>query len=391
MSRLLISLIFPLRIAAAAQVSLFHFTIILNTKWRFITLVLILLYSGNIRSQTNDKILSQQEFISLVLMYHPMAKQADIIAEQGKAELTVARGGFDPTIQADFIRKSFDGTNYFSLFESELKIPAWFADVKAGYDYYYGSFINPENKIPAEGQSFAGISLPLLRDLITDKKRTALRQARLFRDASVQERILMLNDLLFDAIQAYYEWLYDYNSVKVYENAVKLAQDRLEFTRKSVIFGDRPAIDTVEALTQLQLRLYELNDARTNLRNALLNLSNYMWTESGVPLVFDSTISPAPIPNDWLEQSITMQQAEELVANARSSHPLVLFYNYKLLYAKAERLLKAQSILPRLNASYFLLSREIDFYRNPEFTAMRNNYKLGLSFSMPLSFTFKRV
>ncbi|MCS6819008.1 MAG: TolC family protein, partial [Chitinophagales bacterium] len=358
MSRLLISLIFPLRIAAAAQVSLFHFTIILNTKWRFITLVLILLYSGNIRSQTNDKILSQQEFISLVLMYHPMAKQADIIAEQGKAELTVARGGFDPTIQADFIRKSFDGTNYFSLFESELKIPAWFADVKAGYDYYYGSFINPENKIPAEGQSFAGISLPLLRDLITDKKRTALRQARLFRDASVQERILMLNDLLFDAIQAYYEWLYDYNSVKVYENAVKLAQDRLEFTRKSVIFGDRPAIDTVEALTQLQLRLYELNDARTNLRNALLNLSNYMWTESGVPLVFDSTISPAPIPNDWLEQSITMQQAEELVANARSSHPLVLFYNYKLLYAKAERLLKAQSILPRLNASYFLLSRE---------------------------------
>jgi outer membrane protein TolC len=347
-------------------------------------------YVSSAAQDTTAKVLSQQDFLNLVLKFHPVAKQAAIVAQQGRAELTVARGAFDPTIGSDYLRKTFDGTNYYSLFESELKIPVWWGEVKAGYDYYYGSLINPENKIPKEGQTYLGISLPLLRDVITDRRRTALRQARLFRDASEQQRILMLNDLLFDAVVAYNDWLFAFNAVKVFENAVQLAEDRLVFTRKSVEFGDRAAIDTVEALTQLQLRQYELNDAKTTLQNSILYLSNFLWTEKEDPLIISNDIQPEKINKDLFDQPLSLLQAEEMASQVGTQHPLVLFYNFKLQQVKAERLLKGQNLLPRLNASYHLLSREFDFYRNPEFTAMRNNYKLGVTFSMPISFAQSR-
>lgn len=348
--------------------------------------------SSNLHAQDSTAVatMSQQDFLNVVLRYHPLAKQAAIVAQQGRAELTVARGAFDPNINTDYIRKTFDGTNYYSLFESEIKIPVWLGEVKAGYDYFYGNYINPENKIPAEGQSYLGISIPLLRDLITDKKRTALRQARLFREASEQQRAIMLNDLLFDAVKAYNDWLFAANAVKVYENAVQLAQARLNFTRKAVEFGDRPAIDTTEALTQLQLRQYELNEAKTTLQNSILNLSNFLWTENDEPLIIVSNLQPSKIDETQINQPLSLLQAEELANQASTNHPLVLFYNFKLQQVKAERLLKGQNLLPSLNANYNLLSREIDFYRNPEITALRNNYKFGLSFSMPLSFTQAR-
>lgn len=342
------------------------------------------------QDSTSIGTMSQQDFLNVVLKFHPVAKQAAIVAQQGRAELTIARGAFDPNINSEYVRKTFDGTNYYSLFESEIKVPIWLGEVKAGYDYFYGNYINSENKIPKEGQSYLGISLPLLRDLITDKKRTALRQAKLFREASEQQRAIMLNDLLFDAVKAYNDWLFAANAVKVYENAVQLAQDRLNFTRTSVQFGDRPAIDTTEALTQLQLRQYELNEAKTSLQNSVLNLSNFLWTENDEPLIIVSNIQPSKIDETLINQPLSLLQAEELASQVGANHPLILFYNFKLQQVKAERLLKGQNLLPRLNANYNLLSREIEFYRNPEITALRNNYKFGVSFSMPLSFTQAR-
>jgi hypothetical protein len=61
----------------------------------FILSILILLSIG---SRANDTLryLSEEEFIQIVRIYHPVAKQAQLLVDRAKAELTASRAGFDP-------------------------------------------------------------------------------------------------------------------------------------------------------------------------------------------------------------------------------------------------------------------------------------------------------
>ncbi len=362
----------------------------LLTTHHSLLIAFILFFNCSTTAQDSTYALSPNDYLNIVLRYHPIAKQADLIRKQAQAELELARGGFDPTIGSSYDRKTFDGSNYYSLFNSEIKIPSWIGEVKAGYDNYYGININPENKLPREGLSYFGLELPLLRDLITDKKRTALRQAKLFREASEFQRANQLNDLLFDALQAYYNWASAYYTVNVFREALNVANARLDFTRKTVEFGDRAAIDTVEALTQVQSREFDLNEAQLQLNNTTLLLANFLWYENDEPLLISNKVFPSALDDDFITDDISLQQAEELSTQVRGNHPLLQAYRLKLKQLVVERKLKAQNILPRLNAGYNVLSREVDFFRNPEIAAMRNNYKFGITFSMPLSFTQSR-
>ena len=169
-------------------------------------IMFFLSWNVNIAQIDSLRTFTLAEFLTIVKAYHPLAKQADIVTDKAKAELLIARGGFDPMIYSDYDRKVFYGNNYYSFFGSEIKIPGWYGvEVKAGYDYTYGSNINPSDYIPKTGLAYVGISVPLLKGLFTDKKRADLQKAKLFVSASEQQRILMLNDLLFDAVKGYYE------------------------------------------------------------------------------------------------------------------------------------------------------------------------------------------
>ena len=209
------------------------------------------------------KKLSAAEFIEIVKAYHPVAKQANLLTERAQAELLIARGGWDPLIKSEYDRKTYDGANYYSYFENKITVPVWYGiEVNAGYDYVYGGNVNAENKLPKDGLGYLGISVPLLKNMLIDKQRATLRQAQIFRDASVQQRLIILNNLLYDALKTYYDWSYSYNELQIYNQAVQVADIRFKATVQSNLLGDRAAIDTTEALTQLQSRQYQLNEAR---------------------------------------------------------------------------------------------------------------------------------
>ncbi len=334
--------------------------------------------------------LSAKDYMSMVLKYHPVAKQADLLTERAKAELLIARGNWDPLISSDYNRKTFDGKNYYSLFESSLKVPLWIGEVKAGYDYYYGINLNPQNKIPAEGLSYFGISLPVLKDLITDKKRTGLRQAKIFREASEQQRLDQLNDLLYEALSAYWNWAVQSQSIAIHNAALNNATLRLNYTKKLVEFGDRPAIDSIEALTQVQTRQFQLNETMLMYNNSALGLSNFLWYENDEPFLLPATAKPTVLDSLLLQTPLTALAFDELLNNLAQTHPALAAYRFKISQLKADLLLKKQNILPTLNAQYNILSKELDFFRNPELQAVRNNYKFGVTFVMPITFAQSR-
>ena len=102
----------------------------------FIFILLILSCLFSFAQQT----LSLEEFLRLVRTYHPVAKQAALGVELAKAEVTSARGAFDPRFSNGTSRKEFDGLLYYDHQISEVKIPTWFGvDVVAGVESLDGN------------------------------------------------------------------------------------------------------------------------------------------------------------------------------------------------------------------------------------------------------------
>ncbi|MGV3642549.1 MAG: hypothetical protein ACO1NZ_18650, partial [Adhaeribacter sp.] len=53
------------------------------------------------------QVLALQEFYQLLLQHHPVASQANLLTEQARQELRIARGTLDPVLSSKFSRKEF--------------------------------------------------------------------------------------------------------------------------------------------------------------------------------------------------------------------------------------------------------------------------------------------
>ena len=353
---------------------------------RRIVHILILIPMLAMSTDTATHALSVEEFISVVKAYHPIARQAQLVPERAKAELLIARGGWDPKIYSNYDRKSYNDKNYYSYFENSVSVPVWYGvEVKAGYDYIYGVNVNSESQLPPGGLGYVGVSVPLLKNMLIDKQRATLRQAQIFRSASEQQRLIILNDLLLDALNTYYDWSYAYNEYLVYKDATQVADVRFEATKAASEAGDRAAIDTTEALTQLQLRQFQLNESRLKFLNKGLELSNYLWLDNGQPRGYDTAIIPAALSSEYTQATIDPVKADEMTAELRTAQPMLMNYRYQLQQLDIERRLKLESLKPTLNANYNLLSEKFSIRGDNGFSPA-NNYKFGLSFNMPLTF-----
>ncbi|MEJ7828755.1 MAG: TolC family protein, partial [Segetibacter sp.] len=242
-----------------------------------IILLIFLSCSQRILSQADKKIiLTPEAFIQQIKLFHPVAKQANILVEKATAEVLSAKGAFDPTLNLEASRKTFDGKNYYNYNNPELKIPTPIGiDIKTGTENSGGNFLNPE---ATRGKtSYLGIEIPLVKGLLLDKRRAVLQQAKLFRSQSEQERLIVLNDLLFDAYTDYWQWTGAYQLYSIYSKYVDVANSRLRLVRIAFSNGDRAMIDTIEAFTQVQNYQLQQSDALLHLTIANFDLSNYLW------------------------------------------------------------------------------------------------------------------
>ncbi len=348
---------------------------------------LIVCHSANAAQvDTTMKTLSVSEFIEIVKTYHPVAKQAQLIPEKAKAELLIARGGWDPNLYSNYNSKTYDGANYYSYFESKISVPVWYGiELNTGYDYVYGQNINNENVLPQEGLGYLGVSVSLLKNMLLDKQRASLKQAQIFREASEQQRLVILNDLLLNALKTYYDWSYSYSEYLIYTEAVKIATIRYNATLQGVIYGDKAAIDTTEALTQLQSRQFQLNDAMLRFLNNGLELNNYLWLDNNTPHPIDTSVVPLPLNSDFTKKQILLTYLEDMTLELQQAHPILLNYNFKLRELEIERKLKLENLKPTLKAKYNLLSEQFNF-QSQAGILLSNNYTFAINFSMPLTF-----
>lgn len=333
-----------------------------------------------LQAQSDTLLLSFEDYLQLVRDHHPVMYQAKLLENLGESALLMARGGFDPKLEASYDQKSFEGKNYYRMLGSALKLPTWLGvDLKAGFDHYRGEYLNEMDFIPDPGLWNLGVSVPLGKGLIIDDRRAELKKAKVFSQSMVQEQIILINDLLFSAVTAFFDWQEKYQFLLIAEEGVQLARERLAGTVISFEEGDKPAIDTLESFLSLQSRQQSLIQAEQSLANALIELQKYLWLNGELPLELDPLTIPASINNTTLEEDFDqlVLREEELVLN----HPLINVYNLKLEQLDIDIRLNKEALKPDLRVDYFPIARAgADIFNN----FSTNNYKIGASFQYPL-------
>ncbi len=331
-------------------------------------------------------------FIAQVLADHPIARQADLLAEDVRSQLRTAWGAFDPTISATWDQKRFDGTGYYSYTDVALKIPTPFgSDLKIGVERAAGQFINPDRNTPAVGLVSAGLSIPLGQRIITDERRTALVQARAVRDAGEADRIAIYNALLLNAARAYGTWYEMWRRREIAREGVSLAQFRLEAVDERVRSGEIAPVDTLEASLEVQRRDVAQREADAAYFAAELQLTAYLWDARGNPIALADAVRPSleGLAAGELPTVDSTSVARWLTA-ARASNPQLRRVDAEVRSAAAQRLLTGQQLLPFAEASVHALGD--GGTTPPVFDRSQNedNYKGVLEIKSPLLFLKER-
>lgn len=347
-----------------------------------------LLTSFLVSSQTNDSlvILNEKEFISIVKKFHPVSKQILLIGKEARGRILSARGQFDPVISAETDAKQFQDKQYYALLNAEMVIPSWYGlEFKGGYALSKGKFLNQQEILPDNGLGSIGVSWQALQGFLMDDRRAAIKRAALFQQYTIDQQLVRMNELLFDAWNTYWLWATAYYQKEIFDDAVKVAKSRFDFVKTSFLLGDFAAIDTIEAQIQLQNRQLEQNQADIELQKARFLLSNYLWLENDIPVDLSTTVRPPS--QDAIEIGTTgFDEYRNQIQVRVQDNPILKLYDYKLSDLSVERRLKLEKLKPKLKLSYSLLGTQFDILENRENSGLviPQNYKWQANFGFPL-------
>lgn len=329
----------------------------------------------------DSEILTFQEYINIVKENHPVMYQSQLLDDLAKSTKRIAKGGFDPRLEADWNQKSFDKKKYYSLATGAIKVPTWYGiDLKAGYDRNSGVFLNNSDIIPTRGLWNVGISLPLGKGLIIDNRRAELKKADIYQSVNDQEQVIMINQLLYEASISYLDWQSAKAYLDIANEGLELASIRLYGTRQSFINGDKPAIDTLESFISLQTRQLDYQKTLQTLTNTTIALNNYLWINGEVPVELSTNTRPEDMTTNLLQSSLDslILLQDQWIA----SHPELLMYDYKLASINIDQRLAKEELKPDIRINYNPLLGVAEDALFDQFNS--NNYKLGATISYPI-------
>lgn len=338
-----------------------------NLKLLF-TFLLFSIFVERISAQDS---LSYEKYIDLVKAFHPIAKKSSLENTIAENNITKAKGNFDPIIGAKFGKKTLNGTTYYNENGVEISVPTWYGvNIIGQANNLSGQRLNNTS---TRGQyQVLGVEIPLAKGLFFDQRRATLQQAERFLSMTKNEQNLLMNDLLLEASEAYINWLQQYKILKIISEGVDNAKELQKMVRQTYEFGERPAIDTIEARMQLQNFKLRMHDAETNYQNARIKMAQYLWDENQNQILVPHSVSPKELA--FREASFPEKIFDETTHNA------LAYYKNKEQYLDIERKLKWQSLLPKIDFVYNFIQRG-----NPvTFPLFQDNFQYGLKAEIPI-------
>jgi outer membrane protein TolC len=343
----------------------------------FLTSLLLLITSAVFAQDT----LSVDEFLAIVKRYHPLAESYRLQNEIADAQVLKARGNFDPILAGKNGAKTIDGVDYYRESNLNLEIPTWYGvDFTGSYNHVEGQRLNSSET--SGGLYQLGLTVPLAKNLLYDKRRATLDQARSAKNMTLAEQIFLTNALLLEAENTFWEWAKSYQILQLQIRTTEVNRLRLEYTKKTLQYGERAAIDTTEARSQLQSFELQQEEAKLQFIKNTQHLQLYLWRENQEIYSLTQLIIPA---HD-LDYSSAFESFPSLINEIKSNNidenVWLKYYFQKQEILESERKLKRQSFLPKLDFTYNFLNKQN--YSTAFFPLFNNNYQYGLKLEIPL-------
>ena len=347
---------------------------------RYLIVIFVCSTSFSFAQRQDTITLSFSEYLGYVKKFHPIAKQAELTIQVGQANLMKARGAFDPKIEVDNERKKFKNVEYFDELNATFKIPTWYGvELEGNFEQNDGVFLNPQANVPNDGLYSAGISASLGQGLFINQRMADLKKAKFFREQTVADREILVNQILFDASIAYFDWLQAYNETIIIEQFLENSKMRFRGVKLSAENGDKAAIDSVEAGITVKNRTLSLEQARVKVMKATLELSTFLWLNDEIPVELQSNV----IPDAFIEETVdnVLEIAGlPLIDFVLENHPKLRSLNFKFQGLEIDKRLKANKLLPKVDVQYNFLTQDVDIARSFN----TNQYKGGFSIAFPL-------
>lgn len=349
---------------------------------------LILLNFSSLTGQNLDtsKLISIFDIIKNVNQHHPVIYSSKLQIQYAKANELKAKGNFDPMINYDFKQKSFNNKSYYSnhYFEVDIFTHSPITPV-FGYDNTAGSYVNPENSTFNNGLGYVGLELPVLKNLITDQRRTALKQAKIILDQSETIQNQMIQNLHQSIWGLYLQWYLNAQQREILNNTIELTFKRQQAIRQLFIHGGCSGFDTLESAVQLNQFVTKLKEFEINTEKSKIQLNAQLWNTnlesksvSFEPLILKSEVIPTNKHFNKLE-SFFEAQIQLNNDSALNEIPDLKIYQQKLVQINLDIQLKKNYLLPKFDIKYHYLNN-----LNNNYQWNNNNQRIGLTFTTPL-------
>ena len=319
-----------------------------------------------------DEVLASSRF------YAPQVLEALARVRGAEARLLSAEAAFDTVFSANAetrITGYYDGRNLETRVTQPLE--KWGGYAYGGYRVSGGTFpIYEDERFTSQlGELKAGAVLALMRDRLIDDRRFARVQAEADVALADTDRLMVAIGVQTRAIQAYNNWVFAGLRLKVYQELLKLAQDRQAGIKRQIEEGARPAILLTENEQNILRRQSLVVQSEQALGVAATALSLYLRDADGVPIVPDVRRLPytpsRPLPRPAQPRDLVMQRPDLRGLDIR-------------LKAASQRLaLDRNAFLPRLDLK---VEASNDFGATGFGGPSRNGLesKVGLTFTLPL-------
>ncbi len=347
---------------------------------RFSLLLLIFTIGYPAFSQNLDTLLFK-DFQNMVLENHPLIKRAELLDPLSDNYYLKALGALDPKVTGTFDDKRYDSKEYFRKWNTEVKVPSRYPiDLSVGYENNSGLFLNNEALIPSNGLFYGTLNVSVIRGLLFDEQRYNLQQAKLYREKNDIDKQIILNELIYSALNTYTEWSFQYSKLTVYEEALSLVQERHQNIVQLFINGDIPAIDTLESQINLNQLENELLEAQGKYAKAVQRLNLFLWDDSISPVQLRPSIIPETIERvlDFLRD---LNLNQDFIPDTNSNPFILKYANQSEQLSLKNKLLK-EDLKPQLDVKFNAIintgSSDFDLSYN------LRDYKVGASFSVPI-------
>ncbi|RMF06605.1 MAG: TolC family protein [Candidatus Neomarinimicrobiota bacterium] len=293
----------------------------------------------------------------LALENNPQMKLAEKSREKAQAQVKEARAALLPKVSA------------FSRYQRAWELPTIFFDNPAGpgkISFKMGSYhtlvsgVNIKQPLFVGGAVWTGYQMNKLNAQLVDLQSQATKE-----------------NILMDAISAYWGYLFARSTVQVMEAALKTAQENLNQVKEFQAAGKSSDFDVLRAEVQVATYQPQVISARNNARLAESRLKMVMGLDETVTLVpRDSLVYR---PNDWSGYSV-----DDLFRMAVENRPEAQQIDLQKSLAKKQLVLARSSLAPALQfATDYQYQGERD---NSQFTKddFFKSFNSSLSLSIPL-------